>query len=269
MKAIPISLLFLFASCTSQRAATKGNSLDISTGDNWQLVKGADHVEAGIDSALFSWNGSVLHVLGSGADGDQKPFAYLSSKQAFSNYRLRLAFQWGSKRFSPRQHEKRDSGVLVHVHGRHIVWPDSVEMQIQEGDVGDAFTIDTQVTATVTPASVVEIVPMPQSTYAPAGAPHTQGQDGITRVVKLRDVEKPGWNDVEVIACADSLWFIINGTVVNHLRNVRTWRPDATGNEAWVPLSSGHIALQAEGAEIFYKHIQVEPLSAYAGIICK
>jgi hypothetical protein len=242
------------------------NTLDASS---WDFVITADRVEGNTDRAFFDWQGSTLHVLGKGDDGSVKPFAYLRSKQAFSNYRLRLAFHWGSKRFAQRQHDKRDSGLLVHVHGRDIVWPDSVELQIQEGDVGDAFTIDTQVSTTVAPGSLVDNLAMPESTFAPGGEFHTQGQDGITRVAKLLDVEKPGWNGVEVIACADNFWFIVNGTTVNRLSGVRTWRPDATGKEAWIPLSGGHIALQAEGAEIFYKDISVEPLKDYAGIVCK
>jgi len=262
-------ILVFSANCSTDKAATRRDLLHNNTLGDWELVTATDRVEAVINKDLFSWNGTVLHVLGNGSDGSPKPFAYLRSKQAFSNYRLRLEFRWGSKRFAPRQHERRDSGVLVHVHGRHIVWPDAVELQIQEGDVGDAFTIDTQITASVTPFSVKDHATMPESTYSPTGTLHTQGHDGLTRITKSLNAERPGWNEVQVIACADQLWFIVNGTVVNQLTKVRTWRPDATGKESWIPLSSGHIALQAEGAEVFYKDMSIETLKSYEGIDCR
>ena len=31
---------------------------------------------------------------------------------------------------------------------------------------------------------------------------------------------------------------------------------------AWVPLTSGHIGLQNEGAEIFYRDVELQPITA-------
>ncbi len=64
------------------------------------------------------------------------------STAAFTDYRLRLQFKWGEKKGPPRETAEtpRDSGLLYHVHaepgaeGR--TWARSIEIQIQERDVG-------------------------------------------------------------------------------------------------------------------------------------
>src|SRR3954468_12715856 len=74
-------------------------------------------------------------------------FGELRSKQSLENYHLRLQFRWGAKKWPPRDKPEtpRDSGLLYHVHaapgaeGR--VWARSTELQIQEHDVGDLYSV--------------------------------------------------------------------------------------------------------------------------------
>ncbi len=62
------------------------------------------------------------------------------------------------------------------------------------------------------------------------------------------DVEKPPgeWNRMEVICDGDSITYIVNGCVVN------------AGTKA--SLTAGKILFQSEGAEIFFRKIEVRPL---------
>jgi len=70
-------------------------------------------------------------------------FGELRTQESFTNYHVRLQFMWGQKQWPPRDKPgtPRDSGLLYHVHsepgaeGR--TWVRSIELQIQEHDVGD------------------------------------------------------------------------------------------------------------------------------------
>jgi hypothetical protein len=61
-------------------------------------------------------------------------------------------------------------------------------------------------------------------------------------------MEKPmgEWNTMECIADGNELTVILNGTVVNHAFNVNP--------------TSGHIQIQAEGAEILFRRVDLIPL---------
>ena len=62
---------------------------------------------------------------------------------------------------------------------------------------------------------------------------------------------------VELIAFGEEAIHIVNGTVVMRLRS--PMRIDA---DVPTPVASGPIILQSEGAEIFYRDIQVRSLKA-------
>jgi hypothetical protein len=85
----------------------------------------------------------------------------------------------------------------------------------------------------------------------------SHGQPG--RVIKQPDNEKPvgEWNSVELIAFGEDAIHIVNGTVVMRLHG--PMRIDA-GLPA--PVTAGPIILQSEGAEIFYRDIQVRSIKA-------
>src|SRR5689334_13601338 len=74
-------------------------------------------------------------------------FGELRSKLSFSNYHLKLQFKWGEKKWPPRDRPEtqRDSGLLYHVHAepgaQGRTWARSIELQIQEHDVGDLYAV--------------------------------------------------------------------------------------------------------------------------------
>ena len=150
-------------------------------------------------------------------------FACLSTEEEFENYRLIVEFRWGEDRWPPRAEAKRDSGILVHGIGPDKIWTKSIECQIQEGDCGDFWLVD-KTTIKVDG----EVIPRFKA--------------------KTRDAEKPKgeWNTVEVVCKGDEVTNIVNGQVVNH------------GTEASV--NRGRIILQSEGAEVFYRKVELVPL---------
>ena len=191
-------------------------------------------------------------------------FGVMTTKENFGNYRLRLQFKWGAKKWPPRELAVRDSGLLYHVHGEPArssgVWPASVELQIQEHDCGDLYAIITQITV---PAKE-EAGPNGRTLYHydPAGKPIDFKQEKPigNRCIRLEDAEKPSgeWNMIELICVGGDSIHIVNGKVVMRLKNAQ--QQDAAG--AWSPLSSGHISLQTEGAEIFYRDVELQPITA-------
>lgn len=196
---------------------------------------------------IFRVENGELHVLGVANKG-HRDFGYLATEQTYENYQLRLEYKWGDARFAPRATAKRDSGVVYHVSGADKVWPRGVEYQIQEGDTGDFWMIGgTTLATTVTSPQSKE----PQ--YLQNGKPYTSRAGSFVRIVKngTHELERE-WNTVEITVRGNTATHSINGVVNN--RAYSLFSPDGS------PLSSGRILLQAEGAEIFYRNIEIRKL---------
>ena len=191
-------------------------------------------------------------------------FGELRTTRTFKNYQLRLRFKWGEKKWPPRDRPEtpRDSGLLYHVHaapgagGR--TWARSIELQIQEHDVGDLYAIGS--------AIAVRSKPRPGTQpalydYDPAGewTFFSQSQGASGRCVKQPDNEKPTgeWNTVELIAFGEDSIHIVNGKVVMRLHG-----PVRIDGDVPASVTSGPIILQSEGAEVFYRDIEVRPITA-------
>lgn len=150
-------------------------------------------------------------------------FGCLTTDEEFENYRLVLEFKWGEKRYPPREKAKRDSGVLLHCVGPDKIWTKSIECQIQEGDCGDFHLVSgTEITV--------------------------DGKRVKGFHKKTKDAEKPNgeWNTIEVVCDGGKITNIVNGEVVNE------------GYDASV--TKGKILLQSEGAEVFYRKVELSPL---------
>jgi Domain of Unknown Function (DUF1080) len=173
---------------------------------------------------VFSIENGLLHISG-------KEFGYICTEKEFSNFHLVAEFKWGVKKYPPRDADttKRDNGICyyVQVNAKDTVWPKSIECQIQEGDVGDIWLID--------------------HTTIVVGGTRTV-PDSFARVVKKKNGEKPTgeWNRVEVIANKGKITYIVNGIVVNE------------GEDP--SLTKGKILVQSEGAEIYYRKIEITEL---------
>jgi hypothetical protein len=200
---------------------------------------------------------AAIHISG-------EVFGELRTKASFQNYRLRLQFKWGEKKWPPRDAAttQRDSGLLYHVHaepgaeGR--TWARSIELQIQERDVGDLYAIGSVIAVKAKPRPGAQPVVYE---YDPSGVwtyfSQSPGQSG--RCVKMPDNEKPSgeWNTVELIAFGEDSIHIVNGKVV-----MRLHAPTRIDTEFPASVTAGPIILQSEGAEVFYRDIEMRPITA-------
>ncbi len=186
-------------------------------------------------------------------------FGGISTQNEFSNYHLRLQFKWGTLKWVPRKNAKRDSGLLYHAVGPHGAghgfWLRSQEFQVQEGDCGDYWSIDKSMVDI--PATEVQAG---EFRYDSAGQLQTfgDGKPGGLRCFKHPDAEKPSgeWNVLEVYSFGDTSVHVVNGITVMKLFNSR--QPGADSTE--VPLTRGKIQLQSEGAEVFYRDIEIRSI---------
>jgi hypothetical protein len=158
-----------------------------------------------------------------------KEVGYIMTEKTFGNFHFKLQFRWGDARWPPRENSKRDSGICYNIpaDGEDMIWPPSVECQIQEGDVGDFWLLG---------YSTIQVdgrqnKPLP---YA--------------QIVKKKEAEKPKgeWNTVEVISFNGKCVHVVNGIVVNYGENSS--------------LIGGKILLQSEYAEIFYRDVRLRDL---------
>jgi hypothetical protein len=191
-------------------------------------------------------------------------FGEIRSKASFKDYHLKLQFKWGEKKWAPRDKTEtpRDSGLLYHVHaepgagGR--TWARSVELQIQEHDVGDLYAVGSAIAVRAkaragTKPTVYDYDPTGEWTF------FSQSQGASGRCIKQPDNEKPTgeWNTVELIAFRDDAIHIVNGKVVMRLHG-----PVRIDSDLPTPVTSGPIILQSEGAEVFYRDIEWRPITA-------
>ncbi len=282
MKFLISICLLSFLCCTVVHSETKWKSLwngsDLSEWSTWLYRPDPSSEVPGLSRGA---DGKYKDFIGSGRDPlgvfsvvkeDGKPairitgevFGELRSKEVFQNYRLRLQFKWGMAKWPPRDEEKtpRDSGLLYHVHAEpgaeNRVWARSIELQIQERDVGDLYAIGAEISVPSTPRTVNERTVFD---YNPKGKPHVfsqvPGQDG--RCIKQPDNEKPNgeWNTVEIVCFGEDCLHIVNGKVV-----MRLHAPRRIDGPKPTPVTQGPIILQSEGAEIFYRDLEMTPITA-------
>ncbi len=188
----------------------------------------------------------------------------ITSEQEYENYKLLIEFKWGELTYEPRIDRARDSGVLLHSQGEdgssQGIWIHSIECQIIEGGTGDFIVVGDgsdqfQITCTVNPEKQDHSFvfnPDGQKETIKEGRVNWFGRDpGWEDTLGFRgqnDVENiPGkWNRLECIAKGDSLTFYLNGHLVNSAENIQPRK--------------GRIQIQSEGAEIFFRRVEIYPI---------
>ena len=197
----------------------------------------------------------AIHITGQG-------FGVMTTRESFGNFHLRLQIKWGERKWGYKLHAPRDCGLLYFVHGEqgfdHGTWPRSIEFQIQEHDMGDLYAIATRITVKARPETVNGRT---LQLYDPAGPPVAFWQQPPlgNRCVKLGDPEKPKgeWNTLDLICCNGDSIHVVNGQVVMRLHHAE--RLDGVTP---APLMAGQISLQTEGAEVYYREVEIQPITA-------
>ncbi len=193
----------------------------------------------------------AIHVSGQG-------FGVMTTNESFANFHVRLQVKWGEKKWGIKTNQPRDCGLLYFVHGEpgfdHATWPRSIEFQIQEHDMGDLYALGAQITVNARQEGKLWL-------YDPKAAPvlFVQKAPIGNRCVKLGDPEKPKgeWNTLDLFVLGSDSIHVVNGVVVMRLHNAQRLDGPAPAS-----LTSGQISLQTEGAEVFYRDVALQPITA-------
>ncbi|HXJ61143.1 MAG TPA: DUF1080 domain-containing protein [Verrucomicrobiae bacterium] len=205
----------------------------------------------------------AIHVSG-------QVFGAITSKEELGNCRIRVEYKWGEKKWPPRDQPKhyRDSGILYWCMGEHgagsYAWMRSVECNIMEKGVGQWWSVDgTYVDIEGRRVTLENDPRVPYRGEGPGekcfiwepGTPRVTTGEGIT---SLLDPEKAGaWNVCEVVAWGNVGLHLLNGQVVLALTNPRYKEKDGRERR----LTNGKIQLQSEGAEVFYRKVEVQRIA--------
>jgi hypothetical protein len=192
-----------------------------------------------------------------------------TTEKEYENYKLVVEFKWGDETFGERKARARDSGILVHATGADGAyggtWMDSIEYQLIEGGTGDFIVVAAKKGQGPRLTAAVEERPTGpkgrMETYYKPGAPERVFRGGRVNWFardpawedKLgfrgqHDVENPvgQWNTAEVICAGDTITNVLNGKVVNKATAVSP--------------AKGKILFQSEGAEVFFRRIDLVPV---------
>ena len=196
---------------------------------------------------VFRVHDGMVHVSGT-------PYGYFITKKDYGDYYLRAEFKWGEATHPPRKDLARDSGILYHVTGGGMVgpgsiWPKSIEFQIMEGSTGDVILVGgTELTVngvTKPDDSGIQFDRFNKTPWRPGGAAY-KAPLGFRD--PANEVEKPHgeWNVLGMVSDGDHIRYWVNGTLV--MEGTKASR------------TSGKILFQSEGAELFYRRIELRPL---------
>jgi len=230
--------------------------------DNFRIAYSSRPVDGRPASAMFEVKDGLVHTYPGQEAGSTQPSAYFQTKDEHADYVLHVEYKWGDKKFAPRMQRVKDAGIVFH--GYENVendWPRGIECQIEDGNVADLWIISAQADV-ATKNATYRPKPDPLQDgapyYAPDGTVTTYGDHN--KYVRIRhgaNLEKAGWNSVDVVVRGDSAVYLVNGQVNMRLSHMKKW--DAASN-SWQKLDRGKILFQAEFAEVFYRNIKIRPV---------
>jgi hypothetical protein len=156
------------------------------------------------------------------------PKGYLYLDREFTDFILQLQWRW------PTGNKPGNGGVLFRLSGPDKIWPRSLEAQMNAGQAGDFWGLDG--------------FSLQGSEERKQTLDHAQfGR--LTNLKRTADLERPAgeWNEYEITARGSTVTLRLNGQEVNR----------ATGCD----VSTGRICLTAEGDEIEFRNVQLQPLA--------
>jgi hypothetical protein len=187
------------------------------------------------------------------------PEGFLYTEQEYSNYRLRLEYKWGAKKYAQRKNKKANSGLMFHVQEPSGFWPTCAECQIMEGSAGDIYAQNyAWFTTTIDSFVMDDFSKKTFPRYAEKGKLFDYGGNQTSmRLMNQRRLDtREGWNTVEIIVQGSSATFVVNGQVSAKLWNIRFIPPNKPENMK--TMDKGRIVLQAEATEIIFRNIEIK-----------
>ena len=217
MKALLKSFSFilfalLFASCNTDQKIELFNGENL---DNWNIYVDSPDVAP---EELFWVEEGVIHTAGI-------PNGYIRTKETYKNYKLHVEWKWTGK--------PTNSGVLLNVQGKEMIWPLCTECQLMHEKAGDIVLIGK--------GSGIHIR---DTTYLV-----TSEENRYKVIPKFEEVsEYPAgeWNSYDITLQDGNIEVLVNGVLQNR------------GSD--ITLSEGNIALQSEGSPIQFRNVYLIPL---------
>ncbi|MFC2090568.1 DUF1080 domain-containing protein [Bacteroidota bacterium] len=211
-KTFPLLLviLLMIAGCSNEEKIELFNGTNL---DNWKLfVPDSDD-----PSSVFSVADEKIIVSGI-------PNGYMRTKESFSSYDLHVEWRWTD--------EPVNSGVLLHVTGEELIWPNCIEAQLQAGNAGDFVLIGKGVGISINNSA--HVIESEENRYA------------VLAKMNASSENEPGeWNTYEISVRESEITLEVNGVVQNIGTN-----PTKTG---------GNICIQSEGAPMEFRNIYLIP----------
>lgn len=247
---ITLSLIMFFTSCEKPwQPLFNGENLD-----NWDKHLGTP-LTGYEDLALTATPGNVFTVV---EENGEKLIRIsgvvngsLATRDTFQNYHLQLVFKWGDEIFS-----RQNSGLLYHSFGDFGVaigtWMTNIECQLMHERLGDTYLMENTYCETAVKEVEGSFI------YAKDGEVKKFGKDfngqGIKKAVDAENTLGE-WNTVDLFCVGQTSVHVVNGQIT--MVNNNTGKVE---NGQVIPLTSGKIQLQSEGAELFVKSIQIKPI---------
>ncbi len=183
----------------------------------------------------------------------------LSTVDEYENYHFRMEMKWGDKKWYDNPDQLRNSGLLYHGVGEYGagfgVWKKSHECQLMEKHAGLSYRMgDTYCSI---PASIPEgeegYIFDPDAGLVEFGEGKEGGKVCAMSVINEKPVGE--WNTIEIMCMGDTSIHIING--VMNMFNVKSHLEE---NGRQIPLTKGNIELQSEGAEVFFRKMEIRSI---------
>lgn len=218
-------LLIALSSCRSQQTISLFNGVDLT---GWHIdVPEMDTIPEAINP--FIVRNGMLVSLGT-------PQGHIITDAEYANFRLEIEYRFAG--------EPGNCGVLVFAstpRALYKMFPKSIEVQMMHGNAGDFWCIVEDITAD----NMVERRG-PKENWG-----ITEGKERRIRNL-TDDSEKPlgEWNSMTIECLKNEIKVWLNGDMVNYGYNATA--------------SNGNIALQAEGAEVEFRKVDLIPISTFS-----
>ena len=199
-------------SCSTENKIELFNGQDL---DNWNIIVDS---EDGEPKGLFYVEDGLMNTLGD-------PFGYIRTKESYSNFKLHVEWRWTE--------EPSNSGVLLNVQGKDMIFPHCVEAQLMHGKAGDIVLM--RKGASITIKDSTYMVTSEENPYL-----------GIPKFEESSEKPAGEWNTYEITSKDGTLELYVNGVLQNK----------GTG----MSLTEGNIALQSEGGPMQFRNIYLQPL---------
>ena len=197
------------------------------------------------------------------------------SNRDHQNYHLIAEYKWGERTWHARVNRAM-GGILLHA-GKvdgvvREAWPSAFKCQISEGGTGDLVILAPEGNHRMQLVFPGEMRTLGNNVntgrvfyYYRPDAPLTTFSSGVVRALTT-DLDwhdekgyrsksavgepKDGWNTLECICQADRITILLNGRTINEAVHVQPQR--------------GRVGIVSQGAEIFFRKIDLQPLAAVA-----